>query len=560
MSFQTNQFMLRAAKMSLTMKPSFLSYSTLKKQVRLIHPSIHLWAEMSLTTPSLLNYQIPIAPICATVEEINVAMIKLRKAQEVYSHFPQKKVDEIFKHVALVANQHRLDLAKFAVGETEKGVIEDKVIKNHFASEYIYNRYKNDKSCDIIERDEVNGIIKVAEPIGPIAGIVPVTNPTSTIIFKTLLALKTRNAVMFSPHPGAQKVSAYAVQLLLNAAVEAGAPSDILACTAGRKELTQHVLGHPDIHFILATGGPSVVDLSYHSGKPAIGVGAGNCPALIDETANLQEAVSGIIISKTFDSGMICAAENSCVVVDAVYNQVKDLFLERGAYICSHEEKKLLAQTLILQPGHRLNGAVVGKTAVEIAALAGFSVPDTTVCLIGEASDIGVDEAMSFEKLCPVLGLYRCANFKEGVQVAKRLATFGGVGHTSVLYTAPENRARIEEYERNMPTFRVLIDMPSAQGAIGDLYNFKLDPSLTLGCGTKGGSAIAENLAVHHLLNIKTVAAKRENMLWFKVPQQIYFKRGILREALKGLPEETKRVMIVTDRYVHLFPPFPQHH
>jgi acetaldehyde dehydrogenase/alcohol dehydrogenase len=381
-------------------------------------------------------------------------MIKLNKAQQAFSSYPQTKVDQIFKHVALVANQHRLDLAKFAVGETEKGVIEDKVIKNHFASEFIYNRYKNEKSCDVIERDNVNGIIKVAEPIGPIAGIVPVTNPTSTIIFKTLLALKTRNAVMFSPHPGAQRVSAYTVQLLLNAAVEAGAPADIIACTAGRKELTQHVLSHPDIHFILATGGPSVVDLSYHSGKPAIGVGAGNCPALIDETADLQEAVSGVIISKTFDSGMICAAENSCVVVDTVYNQVKDLFLQRGAYICSPEEKKLLSQALILQPGHRLNGHVVGKTAIEIAAIAGFSVPESTVCLIGEASEIGKEEAMSYEKLCPVLGLYRASDFKDGVQVAKRLASFGGVGHTSVLYTAPDNRVRIEEYEREMPTFR----------------------------------------------------------------------------------------------------------
>ncbi|GAB6098561.1 bifunctional acetaldehyde-CoA/alcohol dehydrogenase [Halanaerocella petrolearia] len=482
-------------------------------------------------------------------EELNNLIQRVKSAQEEFANYSQEEVDEIFKKAAIAANDKRIELAKLAVEDTEMGVVEDKVIKNHFSAEYIYNRYKDNQTCGVIEKDDSYGIKKIAEPIGVIAGIVPVTNPTSTTIFKSLIALKTRNAIIFSPHPGARKCTIEAAKTVLEAAVEAGAPRDIIGWIDEPSiELSQQLMQHDDINMILATGGPGMVKAAYSSGKPAIGVGAGNTPAVIDETAHIKMAVSSILMSKTFDHGVICASEQSVTVVDEVYDQVKQEFDDRGAYILSPKEKEKVANILV-EDG-KINSKIVGQPAHYIASLAGVDVPKKTKVLIAEVEDVGVEEPFSYEKLSPTLAMYRADKFKDGVANAVDLVKFGGIGHTSVLYTDQINEDRIDYFDTQMKTGRILINMPSSQGAIGDIYNFKLQPSLTLGCGTWGGNSVSENVGVEHLLNIKTSAQRKENMLWFKVPQDIYFKYGSLPIALTELKGK-ERAFVVTDRELY---------
>ncbi len=470
----------------------------------------------------------------------------VKKAQAAYATFPQEKVDAIFRRAAIAANEARIKLAKMAVTETGMGIVEDKVIKNHFASEYIYNQYKCTKTCGVLEYDETFGITRIAEPIGIIAGVVPTTNPTSTAIFKALIALKTRNGIIFSPHPRAKNSTAEAARIVREAAEKAGAPEGLIACIeTPSAALSSALMSHPDIALILATGGPGMVKAAYSSGKPALGVGAGNTPAIIDETACIQTAVNSILISKTFDNGVICASEQSVVVVDSIYNEVKDEFKKRGALILTAAQKKKVGETIMVD-GH-LNAKIVGQSAAKIAELAGITVPADTKVLIGEAVKIGADEPFSFEKLSPVLGLYKARDFDDALGKAEALVAAGGIGHTSVLYTDPLNRDRITAFGAMMKTGRILVNTPSSQGAIGDLYNFKLEPSLTLGCGSWGGNSVSENVGVKHLMNVKTVAERRENMLWFNVPKNIYFKYGCLPLALKDLAG-SKRAMIVTDK------------
>lgn len=499
-------------------------------------------------------------------QELEALIQRVKAAQENYATYPQEQVDRIFKQAALAANAARIPLAKLAVEETGMGVVEDKVIKNHFASEYIYNKYKHEKTCGVIEDDKSFGIQKIAEPVGVIAGIVPVTNPTSTTLFKALIALKTRNAIIFSPHPRAKRCTAEAAKILLDAAIATGAPQDLIGwIDEPTVELSQALMQHPDIKLILATGGPGMVKAAYSSGHPSLGVGAGNTPAVIDETAEIQTAVSSILLSKTFDNGMICASEQSVVVVDAIYEQVKQEFVKRGAYFLSPEEKVKVGN-ILLKDGH-LNAAIVGQSVGAIAQLTGLGL----VCLedqersrqkaeslnplpctlpkvlIAEVDEIGVNEPFSYEKLSPVLAMYRATNFYDAVQQAGQLVEFGGQGHTSVLYIDPARLDDIAYFKHAVKTSRVLINTPSSQGAIGDLYNFKLDPSLTLGCGTWGGNTISDNVAPCHLLNIKTVSERRENMLWFRVPPKIYFKYGCLPVALRELANK-QRAFIVTDK------------
>lgn len=469
-----------------------------------------------------------------------------KQAQEAYATYTQEQVDHIFKQVAIAANAERIPLAKQAVAETGMGVIEDKVIKNHFASEYIYNKYKHEKTCGVVSADAHYGIQKVAEPLGIVAGIIPTTNPTSTAIFKALLCLKTRNAIIFSPHPRAKHCTIRAAEIIRDAALKAGAPPDIIGwIDEPTLDLSQALMQHADIKLILATGGPGMVKAAYSSGHPSLGVGAGNTPAVIDETADIQVAVSSILLSKTFDNGMICASEQSVVVTEAVYEQVKQEFGKRGAYFLTPAEKDKVAQT-ILKNG-KLNPAIVGQPISELASIAGIEGPQGHKVLIGEVSIIGSSEPFAYEKLSPILAMYRATDFTDAVEQAKQLVNFGGRGHTSVLYTAASNCDRIRIFETELATARVLINTPSSQGAIGDLYNFKLDPSLTLGCGTWGGNSISGNVNVQHLLNIKTVTERRENMLWFRVPPKIYFKYGCIPVALRDLAEK-KRAFIITDR------------
>ncbi len=485
-----------------------------------------------------------------TVEELRERMKALREAQAKFSTYTQEQVDEIFRQAALAANNNRIELAKLAVEETGMGVVEDKVIKNHFASEYIYNQYRNDKTCGVIEEDASYGISKVAEPIGIVAAVIPTTNPTSTTIFKALLALKTRNGIIFSPHPRAKDSTIAAAKIILDAAVQAGAPEGIIGwIDKPSLELTQAVMATSDI--ILATGGPGMVKAAYSSGKPAIGVGAGNTPAIIDETAHLKMAVSSVLLSKTFDNGVICASEQSIIVLDSIFDEVKKEFSERGAYILSEEETDMV-RTTIIKDGN-LNADIVGQSACTIARLAGFEIPETSKVLIGEVQDISDDEPFAHEKLSPVLGLYRAINFNDALDKADALVKLGGFGHTSVLYTDQmKSRDRIEAFGNRMKTGRTIINMPSSQGAIGDIYNFRLAPSLTLGCGSWGGNSVSENVGVKHLLNIKTVAERRENMLWFRVPEKIYFKYGALEVALDELRlMNKKKVFIVTDKVLH---------
>lgn len=478
--------------------------------------------------------------------ELEALIARVKAAQRTYATFSQEQVDLIFKKAALAANAARIPLAKLAVTETRMGTIEDKVIKNHFASEFIYNKYKADKTCGVIEEDKAFGIQRIAEPVGILAGIVPTTNPTSTAIFKALIALKTRNAIIFSPHPRAKDCTIEAARVILQAAVEAGAPPDIIGwIDQPTVPLSQQLMQHPDVNLILATGGPGMVRAAYSSGHPSLGVGAGNTPALIDETAHLKMAVSSIILSKTFDNGMICASEQSVVVVDAVYEQVKQEFRDRGAYFLDPEEKVRMGAQILIDG--RLNPNIVGQSVEQIAAMAEIQLPPGTRLIVGEASVVGPEEPFSYEKLSPVLAMYRAADFAQAVELSESLVMFAGRGHTAVLYTSPDNRDRIKQFEDQVQTARVLINTPSSQGAIGDIYNFRLDPSLTLGCGTWGGNSISENVEPRHLLNIKTVAERRENMLWFRIPPKIYFKYGSLPVALRELAGRD-RAFIITDK------------
>jgi len=484
-----------------------------------------------------------------TIDELNELITKVRSAQRKYAEYSQEQVDLIFRHAAQAANEHRISLAKLAVEETGMGIFEDKVIKNHFASEFIYNRYINDKTCGIVEEDEDAGIIKIAEPLGIIAGIVPTTNPTSTAIFKSLITLKTRNAIIFSPHPRAKKSTIEAARVVLEAAVAAGAPENIIGwIDEPTIELSTALMQHPGINLILATGGPGMVKAAYSSGKPAIGVGAGNTPAIIDESCHLKMAVNSVLLSKSFDNGMICASEQSVIVVDKVYEEAKKEFLLRGAYILTMDEKEKLAK--VIMKNGKVNADIVGQSAFHIAAMANITVGEATKILIGEIDHIAHDEPFAHEKLSPVLAMLKATDFDDACRIAREQIELEGIGHTAVLYTDPQNQDRIRKYGQMMKTGRVLVNMPASQGAIGDIYNFRLEPSLTLGCGSWGGNAISENVGVKHLMNIKTVAQRRENMLWFQVPSKVYFKQNAIVEGLKDLAGK-KRAFIVTDQYLY---------
>ncbi len=485
-------------------------------------------------------------------EDFEEMIVQVHEAQREYSKFTQEQVDKIFKEAALAANKARIPLAKMAAEESGMGVVEDKVIKNHFASEYIYNKFKDMKTCGILYEDKVNGIKKVAEPLGVIAGVVPTTNPTSTAIFKSLIALKTRNAIIFSPHPRAKKSTIAAAKLVLDAAVKAGAPKNIISwIDEPSVELSGLLMKHPKIDAILATGGPGMVKAAYSSGKPALGVGSGNTPAVIDETADIKMAVSSILMSKTFDNGMICASEQAVVAVDSVYDRVREELQYRGAYILSEEEAQKVAKIILVERGGTtaVNPAIVGQSAYKIAELAGISVPKEAKVLIGEEKEVAIENPFAHEKLSPVLALYRAKDFNDAVEMAHDLVILGGAGHTSVLYTDERKQDRINAFAKRLPTGRILINSPSSQGGIGDLYNFRLEPSLTLGCGSWGGNSVSENVGPKHLLNYKTVAERRENMLWFRVPPKVYFKRGATDLALRELKGK-KRAFIVTDRFL----------
>ena len=481
-------------------------------------------------------------------QELTKRIEQLREAQKQFATYTQEQVDEIFRQAALAANHNRIKLAKMAVEETGMGIVEDKVIKNNFAAEYIYNQYKDMKTCGVLEEDKTSGITKVAEPIGVISAIVPTTNPTSTAIFKCLIALKTRNAIIISPHPRAKNATIEAAKIVLEAAVKAGAPEGIIGwIDEPSVELSQNVMRESDI--ILATGGPAMVKAAYSSGRPALGVGAGNTPAIIDETAHIKMAVNSILISKTFDNGVICASEQSIIVLDKVYDEVKKELAERGAYILKGEEINKV-RSIILNERGGLNADMVGQSAYKIAKMAGVDVPDTAKVLVGEVTSVELEEPFSHEKLSPVLAMYKATSFEEALDKTDRLIELGGMGHTSVLYTDQvKNRDRVLTFGERMKTARTLINMPAAQGAIGDLFNFKLAPSLTLGCGSWGGNSVSENVGPKHLINVKSIAERRENMLWFRVPEKTYFKYGCLPVALQELADMgKKKAFIVTDR------------
>lgn len=484
------------------------------------------------------------------LEELHSRMAQIREAQKIFATYSQDQVDDIFRQASMAANNARITLAKQAVAETGMGIVEDKVIKNHFASEYIYNQYKDDKTCGVIDHDPAFGITKIAEPVGVIAAIIPTTNPTSTAIFKSLIALKTRNGIIFSPHPRAKNCTIEAARIVLEAAVKAGAPEGIIGwIDQPSVELSNTVMKLADL--TLATGGPGMVKAAYSSGKPAIGVGAGNTPAIIDETAHLKMAVSSILLSKSFDNGVICASEQSILVLDEIYDAVRQEFIDRGAYLLSNDEMNAVRQ-IILVDGN-INAKIVGQPAFKIAAMAGLTVPEETKVLIGEVESVELEEPFSHEKLSPVLAMYRVTSFAEALDKAARLVELGGMGHTSVLYTDQvKSKDRIAAFGARMKTGRTIVNMPSSQGAIGDLYNFKLAPSLTLGCGSWGGNSISENVGVKHLMNIKTVAERRENMLWYRVPNRVYFKSGCLGIAIKELKDlGKKRAFIVTDKVLY---------
>ena len=486
-----------------------------------------------------------------SVETLTKTLEKVKNAQKEFSKYSQEQVDKIFQAAAIAANEVRIPLAKMAVEETGMGIVEDKVIKNHYATEYIYNKYKNEKTCGVIYQDDSYGIKKIAEPVGIVAAVIPTTNPTSTAIFKTLIALKTRNGIIISPHPRAKKSTIEAAKTVLEAAVNAGAPEDIIAwIDVPSLELTNMLMQSADI--ILATGGPGMVKSAYSSGKPALGVGAGNTPAVIDESANVILAVNSIIHSKTFDNGMICASEQSVIVSDKIYDKVKDEFVKRGCYILNPEETEKVRKTIIINGA--LNAKIVGQKAHTIAELAGVSVPENTKILIGEVESVDLSEEFAHEKLSPVLAMYKSSSFDDSLEKAYRLIEDGGLGHTSSLYVnTVTEKEKIEKFYSKMKTCRVLVNTPSSQGGIGDLYNFKLAPSLTLGCGTWGGNSVSENVGIKHLINIKTVAERRENMLWFRAPEKVYIKRGCLPVALEELKNaiNKKRAFIVTDTFLY---------
>lgn len=486
-----------------------------------------------------------------SVETLEETIARVRAAQRKYAAYTQEQVDAIFLAAALAANNMRIPLAKQAVAETGMGVVEDKVIKNHYAAEYIYNAYKNTKTCGVIEEDTAYGIQKIAEPIGLVAAVIPTTNPTSTAIFKTLLALKTRNGIIISPHPRAKGSTVAAAKVVLDAAVKAGAPEDIIGwIDVPSLEMTNLLMKEADI--ILATGGPGMVRAAYSSGKPALGVGAGNTPAIIDDTADVVLAVSSIIHSKTFDNGMICASEQSVIVLDGVYDAVKEEFARRGCYFLNPEETEHLRKTIIINGA--LNAKIVGQKAHTIAALAGVTVPEGTKILIGEVESVELSEEFAHEKLSPVLAMYRAKNIDDAFDKAEHLIADGGYGHTSSIYlNEMTEKAKLAEFAERMKTCRVLVNTPSSQGGIGDLYNFRLAPSLTLGCGSWGGNSVSENVGVKHLLNVKTVAIRRENMLWFRAPEKVYLKKGCLPVALDELKTvmNKKKAFLVTDSFLY---------
>ena len=490
-------------------------------------------------------------PIVDSVEKLEQRIALVKKAQQEFSHYTQEQVDAIFFAAASAANKMRIPLAKMAVEETGMGVVEDKVIKNHYASEYIYNAYKDTKTCGVLEEDTAYGIKKIAEPVGVIAAVIPTTNPTSTAIFKTLISLKTRNGIIISPHPRAKLSTIAAAKVVLEAAVAAGAPEDIIAwIDSPSLEMTNLVMKEADI--ILATGGPGMVHSAYSSGKPALGVGAGNTPAIIDDTADIVLAVNSIIHSKTFDNGMICASEQSVIVLSKVYNAVKKEFASRGCYFLNADETEKVRKTIIIN--NALNAKIVGQSACKIAELSGITVPAGTKILIGEVESVDLSEEFAHEKLSPVLAMYRTADLDEAFDKAERLIADGGYGHTSSIYLdAVNGKDKIEKFSARMKTCRILVNTPSSQGGIGDLYNFKLTPSLTLGCGTWGGNSVSENVGVKHLINIKTVAERRENMLWFRAPEKVYLKKGCLPVALSELKSvlNKKKVFIVTDSFLY---------
>ncbi len=484
------------------------------------------------------------------VDALYARMKEMRKAQQKFATYTQEQVDKIFFAAAMAANKARIPLAKMAVKETGMGIVEDKVIKNHYAAEYIYNAYRNTKTCGVIEEDSAYGIKKIAEPIGLVAAVIPTTNPTSTAIFKTLLCLKTRNAIIISPHPRAKNSTIEAAKIVYEAAVAAGAPENIISwIDVPSLELTNEVMRNSDT--ILATGGPGMVKAAYSSGKPALGVGAGNTPVIIDETADVKMAVSSIIHSKTFDNGMICASEQSVTVVGDLYDEVKKEFQYRGCYFLNPEELDKVRHTILINGA--LNAKIVGQSAHRIAELAGVTVPESTKILIGEVESVDISEEFAHEKLSPVLAMYHAVDFDDAIAKAERLVADGGYGHTASLYIHPAQTEKIMKHAQAMKTCRIVINTPSSHGGIGDLYNFKLAPSLTLGCGSWGGNSVSENVGVKHLLNIKTVAERRENMLWFRAPEKVYFKKGCMPVALDelGTVMGKKKCFIVTDSFLY---------
>ncbi|MDR0854448.1 MAG: bifunctional acetaldehyde-CoA/alcohol dehydrogenase [Clostridiales Family XIII bacterium] len=490
-------------------------------------------------------------PVVDNEEALHAAVARVRNAQKIFATYTQEQVDKIFLAAAMAANKQRIPLAKMAASETESGIVEDKVIKNHYASEYIYNAYRDTKTCGVIEEDKAYGYKKIAEPLGLIAAVIPTTNPTSTAIFKTLICLKTRNGIIISPHPRAKDSTIAAAKIVLEAAVAAGAPEGIIGwIDEPTLELSHQIMKSSDA--ILATGGPGMVKAAYSSGKPAIGVGAGNVPAIIDDSADILLAVNSIIHSKTFDNGMICASEQSCIVLDSIYAKVKREFSHRGCYFLNRQEADAVRRTIIINGA--LNARIVGQSAYNIARIAGIEVPEDAKILIGEVSDYSMDEEFAHEKLSPVLALYKAADFSDALVKAERLIEDGGYGHTASVYLNPATeKAKLDEFSSRMKTCRIIVNTPSSHGGIGDLYNFKLAPSLTLGCGSWGGNSVSENVGVKHLLNIKTVAERRENMLWFRSPEKIYIKKGCLPVALDELGKVLgkKRAFIVTDSFLY---------
>ena len=490
-------------------------------------------------------------PIISNTEELTAAFARVREAQKVFSTFSQEQVDRIFLAAASAANRARIPLAKMAVEETGMGIVEDKVIKNHYAAEYIYNAYKDTKTCGVIEEDKAAGIRKIAEPVGVVAAVIPTTNPTSTAIFKTLLALKTRNGMIISPHPRAKKCTIEAARIVLEAAVAAGAPEGIIRwIDVPSLELTNMVMAEADT--ILATGGPGMVKAAYSSGKPALGVGPGNTPAVMDDSSDIKLAVNSVIHSKTFDNGMICASEQSVVVLDSIYDAVKAEFIARGCHILTEEESEKVRSTILINGA--LNAKIVGQSAYNIAKLSGIDVPENTKILIGEVTSTELSEPFAHEKLSPVLAMYRAADFNDALNKAEQLVEEGGFGHTASVYLNTVTAGdKLDAFANRMKACRILVNTPSAQGGIGDLYNFKLAPSLTLGCGSWGGNSVSENVGVKHLLNIKTVAERRENMLWFRSPEKVYIKKGCLSVALAELKQVLgkQKAFIVTDRFLY---------